>query len=168
MLDTPVWRRAHRFGLMAALLVQPACYAYVDTGLDTVTPGIQARFRLDQNGFGQVANQAALNNFPVQSLDSSRRGVVGRVLAVESSELSVEMRGIGGSVFTADVPTSAIEEVAVRSFSKSRTVGVMAFGVVLAGTLGSGAFGGTTGPGPPPPPDNMSWIPLRLLSIPFR
>lgn len=160
---------ALKLGTLVALLPAAGCYTYAGTTLESASLGTQARLRLDDDGFGRVVNQAAMSGFPVESLDVNRKGVVGRIVAIGSDDLSVEMRGIGGSVFRAEVPTGAIQELAVRSFSRKRTILTIAGGLALAGTLGSGAFGGTTTQGGPVPPDNMlmMFMPIPLVSIPF-
>lgn len=163
---TSATRAALKLGALVALLPLVGCYTYAGVALDSASPGTQARLRLDEEGFVRVANQAAMSGFPVESMDVNRQGVVGRIVAVESDNLSVQMRGIGGSVFTADVPTVTIQELAVRSFSRGRTIGAIAFGVALAGTLGTGVFGGTTGQQGPPLPPNLLRS-LQLVSIPF-
>jgi hypothetical protein len=72
-------------------------------------------------------------------------------------------------VFLADVPTRSIEDFAVRSFSKKRTLVAIGFGFVLAGTLTAGVIGGTTSQGGPPPPDNLIGShSIPWISIPFR
>lgn len=155
--------------LVALVVLMPAagCYTYSATTLTSAAPGTQARLRLDDEGFVRVANQAAMNGFPVQLMDSNRKGVVGRIVEVGPSDLIVEIRGIGGSVFTAELPIRAIEEFAVRSFSRKRTLILAAAGVVLSGTLASGTFGGTTSQGGGTERDN-SLVSIPLLTIPFR
>jgi len=159
-----------RVGSLFVLLPLSGCFTYTEAPLEAASPGTQTRLRLNEDGFGRLVNQAAMNGFPIASLDMNRRGFIGRVTEVGPDNLSVQMRGIGGSTFTADISTSAIEGIAVRSFSKGRTIGVIAAAFVLGSTLGSGVIGGTTSRPGPPEPENFVQIPfisISLVSIPF-
>jgi hypothetical protein len=131
------------------------CYTYSETSLSALSPGIQARVTLDEDGFGRVVNQAAVSGVPVDMLDMGGRGVTGRVMTLGPSNLTVQLRGAGGAVFDADVPTQAVQEVAVRTFSRNRTIGAVAVGAVLFAGLYAGTTGGTTGPAPPVEPEQM-------------
>lgn len=158
-----------KVGSLFVLLPLGGCFTYAEAPLEAASPGTQTRLRLDEEGFGRLVNQAAMNGFPIVSLDMNRRGLIGRIVDVGPDSLSVRMRGIGGSMFTADIRTSAIEGLAVRSFSKGRTLGAIAGGFVLAGTFGSGVIGGTTGRSTPES-ENFVQIPfvsIPLVSIPF-
>ena len=152
---------------LVALLPLGGCYTYAAAPMETAVAGTQARLRLDQDGFGRVANQAAMSGFPVQSLDANRRGVTGRIVSVGANDVSVQMRGLGGSVFTVEVPTSAVQEFAVRSFSRKNTILVVAGGVALASTLASGVFGGTISQGGGGVDPNNSVVSFSLVSLFF-
>ena len=154
-----------RVGSLFVLLPLGGCFTYADAPLEAASPGTQTRLRLDEDGFGRLVNQAAMNGFPIARLDMNRRGLIGRIMDVGPDNLSVQMRGIGGSMFTADIRTSAIEGVAVRSFSKRRTIGAIAAGFALGATLGTGLIGGTTLGEDPEEPEYMVGIPY--LSVPF-
>jgi hypothetical protein len=139
------------------LVVTPlvsGCYTYAESSLATLSPGLQARVTLTEDGFGRVVNQAASNGVPVDVLDMSRRGVAGRVTAMDPSNLTVEMRAGGGSVFAAAVPTQAVEEVSVRTFSRKRTIGAVGGGVLLFALVLNGTMGGSTSSNPPPEIEN--------------
>ena len=159
-----------KLGALGALLPLVGCFTYIDSTLEETAPGTQARLRLDDDGFGRVVNQAAMNGFPITSLDMNRKGIVGRILDIGPDNLSVQMRGTGSSMFTAEVLNNAIQSVAVRSFSPKRTVGAIAMGFALGATLGTGVIGGTTSQGGDPEPENFVQIPfvsIPLVSIPF-
>jgi hypothetical protein len=161
---------ALRLGALAALLPLAGCFTYIDSTLAETVPGTQARIRLDDDGFGRVVNQAAMNGFPIASLDMNRQGVVGRIMDVGPDNLSVQMRGTGTAMFTAEVQNNAIQSVAVRSFSAKRTIGAIAIGFALGGTLGSGVIGGTVTQQGDPPEEMFVQIPfvrIPLVSIPF-
>jgi hypothetical protein len=161
---------ALKVGALSALLPLVGCFTYIDSTLGEATPGTQARIRLDDDSFGRVVNQAAMNGFPITSLDMNRKGIVGRILEVGPDNVSVQMRGTGSSMFTAEVLSNGIQSVAVRSFSPKRTVAVIAIGFVLGATLGSGVVGGTTGQaGDPPEPFfvEIPFVSIPLVSIPF-
>lgn len=147
---------------LAALLPLTGCYTYATTSLDSLAPGLQARVRLDEDGFGRVLNQAVTNGVPAESMDVQGRGVVGRVVQLGAEDLTVELRGVGGSVFSAAVPNAAIREVALRRFSPRRTISAVAVGAALFAAVYTGTTGGTTTDEPPPDPDLMV---LRLFSI---
>jgi hypothetical protein len=140
------------------------CYTYAETSLSSLTPGLQARVRLTEDGFGRVVNQAAVSGVPVDMLDLGGRGVVGRVMTLGPSNLTVEMRGAGGSVFTADVPTQVVQEVSVRTFSRGRTIGALVGGAVLFAGLYVGTTGGTTSAPTPPEPEQMNVPVLPFLT----
>ena len=156
-----------KLAMLFALLPLGGCYTYAAAPVDTAVAGTQARIRLDQDGFGRLANQAAMSGFPVQSLDANRRGVTGRIVSVGSNDVSVEMRGLGGSIFMVEVPTSAVQEFAVRSFSRKNTILVLAGGVALASTLASGVFGGTLSKGAGGGDPEQSVVSFSLVSLFF-
>ena len=142
-------------GPALAVFLLGGCYTYAETSLSSLTPGLQARVQLTEDGFGRVVNQAAVSGVPVDMLDMGGRGVTGRVMTLGTSNMTVELRGAGGSVFAADVPTQAIQQVAVRTFSRKRTIGAVALGTVLFAALYAGTTGGTTSSPPAPDPDQM-------------
>ena len=154
---------------LVALLPLAGCFTYNATTLESTSPGTQARIRLDDDGFGRVVNQAAMGGFPVESLDMNRKGIVGRIVDLRADSLSVEMRGIGSAIFTADIQNTAIQEVAVRSFSATRTLGAIAIGFALGATLTSGVIGGSTSVDRPPEPDLfvLPHVSIPLVWIPF-
>ncbi len=156
-----------KLAAFVALLPLGGCYTYAVAPMETATAGTQARLRLDDDGFGRLANQAAMSGFPVQSLDANRKGVTGRIVSVGSNDVSVEMRGLGGSIFRAEVPTSAVREFAVRSFSTKNTILVLAGGVALASTLASGVLGGTTSTGSGGGEGENSIVSFSLVSLFF-
>jgi hypothetical protein len=141
--------------LLALTPLFAGCYTYAETSLSSLSPGIQARVQLTEDGFGRVMNQAAENGVPVDMLDLAGHGVVGRVMTLGPSNVTVQMRGAGGSVFAAEVPTQAVQQVAVRTFSRSRTIGALAIGVALFSGLYAGTAGGTTSPPAPEDPEMM-------------
>jgi hypothetical protein len=152
-----MFQRARFLGVLltASLPLLGACYTYADTSLETLSPGNQTRVQLDEEGFGRVVNQAAMNGVPMENLDLGGRGVSGRLMSLDPSTMMVEMRGAGGSVFSADIPMHAVQGVAVRTFSRKRTVLAVGLGAVLGSLVYSGTVGGTTGPNPDPEPVNM-------------
>jgi hypothetical protein len=162
---------ASRAGLIVLFFIttfSAGCYTYAETSLSALSPGIQARVRLTEDGFGRVVNQAAVSGVPVDMLDMGARGVVGRVRTLGPSSLTVELRGAGGSVFSADVQTQAVEQVAVRKFSRGRTIGAVAIGAALFAGIYIGTVGGTTSPTSPEEPE-LSVVPAssfftRILS----
>jgi hypothetical protein len=131
------------------------CYTYAETSLTELSPGLHARVTLDEDGFGRVVNQVASNGVTVDVLDPAKRGFVGRVTALAPGNVTVELRAGGGSVFSANVPTQSVQEVAVRTFSQKRTIGAVAGGVVLFAAVLRGTMGGTTSPGLPPEPEQL-------------
>lgn len=150
---------------VAALLTTSGCYTYAPVPMSSLSPGVQARLRLNQEGFGRVVNQAAMNHVPAESLDLNARGFVGRVVAAGGESLTVQLRGVGGAVFDAQVPLVTIEESALRQFSAKRTVlAVSGVTALVAASFATGWIGGTTSSNPPP--DTEGFAPL--LSIPLR
>ena len=137
------------------ILLLGGCYTYAETPLSSLSPGLQARVSLTEDGFGRIVNQAAENGVPVDMFDMSGRGVVGRVMTLGPSGMTVQVRGAGGSVFAADVPTQAVQQVAVRTFSSRRTIGAVVGGAVLFAAIYAGTTGGTTSTPPPPEPEQM-------------
>jgi hypothetical protein len=110
-------------------------------------------------------NQAAVEGIPVDMLDIGRRGVVGRVRDLSPSNMTVELRGGGGSVFAADVPVQAVEEVAIRTFSRSRTIMAAAGVAVLFGAVYAGTAGGTTSTPPPEEPEMLVLPGMQHYSV---
>ena len=150
---------------LLALLPVTGCYTYAVTSLEELSPGLQARVRLDDEGFGRVLNQAVTNRISAATIDLSRKAVVGRVVQRESDNLTVELRGAGGSVFSAAIPNQSVREVALRRFDRRRTIGVVAAGAVLFAAVYAGTTGGTTGDDLPPETDRMVF---RLFSVRVR
>ena len=154
-----------KLGALVVLLSLTGCYNYSEAALGSVSPGTRVRLRLNEDGFGRVVNQAAMSGAPMESMDHNRRGFVGRIMDIGPDNMSVEMRGGGGSTFTAEVLTGAIQGLAVRSLSKPKTFGTLAGGVALFAMLVSGDFYGTTSTEPPVEPEHL--VPISFLSIPF-
>jgi hypothetical protein len=120
-----------------------------------LSPGLHARVTLDEDGFGRVVNQVASNGVTVDVLDPTRRGFVGRLTATGPSNMTMELRAGGGSVFAANFAPQSVTRVAVRTFSQKRTIGAVAAGVVLFAAAWRGTVGGTTSPGAPPEPEQL-------------
>ena len=162
---TYVLRRCRNLTATLVLLVPlGACFSYSTVPLETVAPDQQARLTLDQDGFGRVMNHAAMEGFPVQLMNLSGNRISGRVQGVSSDNLTIQLRGAGASLLTAQVATGSIQEAAIRHFDRRNTILAIG-GVVGAATamIWGGSVGGTTSPGPPVDPENM--IGLRLFSI---
>ena len=154
-----------RVAAFMALLPLAACYTWIDASPDALVPGVQARVRLTEDGFGRVVNQSAANGLPVERMDFLNRGVIGRVIESGPDQLRIELHGAGSSRFAADVPSRAIEGVALRDFSPGRTLAIVAAGVLaglgaLEGTFGGGG-GPTEEPGPEPS-DFVTWFSIRF------
>jgi len=151
--------------LLIALLPLMGCYTYAETSMESLTSGTRVRLLLDQDGFGRVVNQAALNGVPSHYLNIGERGVSGRILQLGPQNLSIELRGAGASVFAADIPTPAVQEVGLRQLDRRRTIGAVAgLGALGYLILKTGVVGGTTSPEQPPEIPNMA----PLISIPIR
>jgi hypothetical protein len=140
------------------------CYTYATAPFDTLAPGLQTRVRLDEDGFGRVLNQAVMNGVPADRMDLQGRGVIGRVVRIDPDNLTVQLRGTGGAVFSAAIPNQSIREVALRQFSARRTIGAVAVGSLLFAGVYTGWTGGTTSGDPDPEPDQLV---VPLFSIPF-
>ena len=136
-----------KFGALVAILPLGGCFTYAAVPMEAASSGLQARLRLDDDGFVRVANQAAMGRYPVEWLDVTRQGIVGRIAEITSTVVRFEMRGLGGSLFTARVPRASVDEVAIRSFSIKNTVLMVAGGVFIAKTFASGVIGGLGGGG---------------------
>ncbi len=144
------------------------CYAYLDAERESLSPGLNARIRLDEESFGVVVNQAASDGYDAQRLDYRRRGLLGRVTESTSDSLALLLRGAGGSVYTVRVPNWAISETAVRQFDLKKTVLVGAGTVGLfAAAFGGGWIGGTTQVQHTPNVPVNFMTPTPIISIPF-
>jgi len=133
--------------LLLLLVFAPltGCYAYVEAETESLSPGVNARIRLDEESFGRVVNQAASDGYDVQRMDYRRRGLLGRVVESTPDSLSILMRGAGTSVYTVRVPNWAISEAAVRGLDLKKSVLVAGAGVVaFYGAFLGGWIGGTT------------------------
>lgn len=153
--------------LLVASVTMSGCYTYASVPMTSLSPGVQARLRLDQDGFGRVVNQAAMNGVPPETMDLTARGLVGRVVGTGSESVTVQLRGVGGAVFDAQVPVVSIEESALRRFSAKRTVlAVTGVAALVTASFATGWIGGTTSPGGPP--DTEDFAPrLSLFAIGF-
>jgi hypothetical protein len=152
--------------LVASVPLLAACYTYTETSIETLSPGIQTRVRLDEEGFGRVVNQAASNGVPMENLDFGGRELSGRLLSLEPTNMIVQLRGAGGSVFSADIPMQGVQAVAVRTFSSRRTI----FAVAASAAAGSLLWAGTVGGGGDefPDPDDGSRVSIPIFSLPLR
>jgi len=146
--------RALRWGLssrssialtFAGLLLLPGCYAYQEVPPPSLATGVQARVRLDPEAFGRVLNEAAMNQVPQDFLDRAGRGVVGRVTVVGPTDLQMELRGPGTSLFRVEFPLQSVRSAGERRLDRRRSILAMA-GTLLFVTavFGSGIVGGTT------------------------
>lgn len=165
---TCVLRRCRNLAAMPVLLLAVGgCFSYSTVPLETIAPDQQARLVLDQEGFGRVMNQAAMQGFPVQMMNVSGNRVSGRVASVSSDTLVIRLRGAGASVFSAPVAANSIQEAAIREFDRTNTIltiggSVAAFALMIQG----GVFpGGTQGTGDVDP-ENMTGLRLFSISVP--
>ena len=155
------------FGFAAVFLTMTSlcgCYTFQGSSLDAIPPGHQARVVLDADGFGRIANQAAMNGITADRLDMTGRGIIGRVVELDPELLTLELRGSGSAAYRVHVPTRSIQMVEQREFSRTRTIAAVAGGAVLFSTLvGSGIVGGSTGVAQPADPDRLLFrVPIRL------
>ena len=163
---TYVLRRSLKIAAMSALLLPlGGCFSYSTVTLDTVAPDQTARITLDQEGFGRVMNQAAVEGFPVQMMNLSGNRISGRVAGVSSDALTIQLRGAGASVLSTQVATGAIQEVAIRQFNRTNTIITVGASLgVAALMIQGGVFPGGTQGSSDVDPQNMTS--LRLFSIP--
>lgn len=150
--------------LSVFLLAAGGCFSYSTVPLETIAPDQQARLVLDQDAFGRVMNQAAVEGFPVQMMNLSGNRISGRVAGVSSDALTIQLRGAGSSVLTTQVATRSIQEAALRQFDSRSTVLTIGAGLGAAVLMIQGGVvpGGSTD-SPDDNPENM--IGLRLFSI---
>lgn len=162
--DVP--RRYHNLAATLALLLPlGACFSYSTVPLETVVPDQQARLTLDQDSFGRVMNQAAIEGFPVQMMNLSGNRLSGRVASISPDALTIQLRGAGASMLTTQLAIGSIQEVALRQFDRNNTIIVIAAGVGAASLmLRGGVIAAGTQDNPDVDPENM--IGLRLFSIP--
>jgi hypothetical protein len=161
--ERPWFRRAL---LVVSIPLVAGCYTYTETSLETLSPGVRAQVSLDEEGFGRVVNQAASSGVPMESLDFGGRRVSGRLLSLEPTNMMVELRGAGGSVFSADIPMQAVQGVAVRMFSRRRTILAVAAGVAAGSLVWAGTVGG--GGDEIVDPDDGENLRIPIFSIPLR
>ncbi|MDE0075007.1 MAG: hypothetical protein OXR82_01500 [Gammaproteobacteria bacterium] len=162
---TCVLRRCGNLAAMSVLLLAVGgCFSYSTVPLETIAPDQQARFVLDQEAFGRVMNQAAMEGFPVQMMNLSGNRISGRVAEISAGTLTIQLRGAGASVLTTRIDTRAIQEAAVREFDRNNTIITVAAGVgAFALMIRGGVIPAGTTDNPDIDPENM--IGLRLFSI---
>ena len=166
MIETTcVLRRCRKLAAIPALLLPlGACFSYATVPLETVATDQQARLTLDQDSFGRVMNQAAVEGFPVQMMNLSGNRISGRVAGVSSDSVTIQLRGAGASMLTTQVAAGGIQEAAVRHFSRRNTIIAVGLGVgVAAAMIQGGVVPGGSTESPDDNPENM--IGLRLFSI---
>ncbi len=163
---TYVLRQCHKLVAMSALvLFVGGCFSYTTVPLETIVPDQQARLVLDQDAFGRVMNQAAIEGFPVQAMNLSGNRLSGRVAEKSAETLTIQLRGAGASVLTTRIATRAIQEAAIREFDRNNTIITVAAGVgAMALMIQGGVIPAGTTDNPDVDPENM--IGLRLFSIP--
>ena len=162
---TCVLRRCRKLAATSVLLLPlGACFSYSTVPLETIAADQQARFVLDQDAFGRVVNQAAMEGFPVQLMNLSGNRISGRVASVSADALTIQLRGAGSSVLSTQVATRAIQEAAIRQFDRRNTILTLGASVGVAALMIQGGVvpGGSTD-SPDDNPENM--IGLRLFSI---
>ena len=149
------------------LLAAGGCFSYSTVPLETIAPDQQARLVLDQDAFGRVMNQAAVEGFPVQMMNVSGNRISGRVADVSSGALTIQLRGAGASLLSTQVATGAIQEAAVRQFNRRNTIITVAASVGVAALMIQGGVfpGGTQGSGDVDP-QNMTGLRLFALPVP--
>ena len=153
---------------LLAFVPLTGCYAYVDAGTEALSPGVNARIRLDPESFGMLVNQAASDGYDAQRLDHRRRGFVGRVTEVTPDSMGILLRGAGGSVYTARIPTWSISEAAVRQFDLKKSILIAGGSITLfsAAFLGGWVGGTTQVESSPNVPANFM-APTPIITIPF-
>ncbi len=163
---THVLRPCLKLAAMSVLLLAPGgCFSYTTVPLETIAPDQQARLVLDQDAFGRVMNQAAIEGFPVQAMNLSGNRLSGRVADKSAETLTVQLRGAGASVLTTRIAIRAIQEAAIREFDRNNTIITVAAGVgAMALMIRGGVIPAGTTDNPDVDPENM--IGLRLFSIP--
>ena len=162
---TSVLRRCLKPAVTSALLFSlGACFSYSTAPLETVAPDQQARLTLDQDGFGRVMNQAAIEGFPVQMMNLSANRISGRVANISSDSLTIQLRGAGASLLTTQVATGSIQETAIRQFDRNNTIIALSVAVGAAAlVLRGGVIPAGSTDNPDVDPENL--IGLRLFSI---
>ena len=162
---TCVLRRCRKLAAMSVLLLAVGgCFSYSTVPLETIAPDQQARLVLDQEAFGRVMNQAAVEGFPVQMMNLSGNRISGRVAGISADALTIQLRGAGSAVLTTQVATRSIQEAATRQFNRRNTIIAIAGGFATAALMVQGGVipaGGTESPDDNP--ENM--VGLRLFSI---
>ena len=162
---TCVLRRCRNLAAMSVLLLAAGgCFSYSTVPLETIAPDQQARLVLDQDAFGRVMNQAAMEGFPVQMMNLSGNRVSGRVAGISAENVTIQLRGAGASMLTTRIDTRSIEEAAIRQFDRINTIVTLGASVGAAALMIQGGVfpGGAQGSGDVDP-ENM--IGLRLFSI---
>ena len=162
---TCVLRRCRNLAAMSVLLLAVGgCFSYSTVPLETIAPDQQARFVLDQEAFGRVMNQAAMEGFPGQMMNLSGNRISGRVAGVSAENVTIQLRGAGASMLSTQVATGAIQEAAIRQFNRSNTIVTVGASLGVAALMIQGGVvpGGSTD-SPDDNPENM--IGLRLFSI---
>lgn len=162
---TYVLRRCRTIAATSVLLLPlGACFSYSTVPLETVTADQQARLVLDQDAFGRVVNQAAIEGFSVQTMNLSGNRVSGRVANTSPDSLTIQLRGAGASLLTTRVAIRSIQEAAIREFDRNNTIITVAAGVgALSLMIQGGVIPAGTQDNPDVDPENM--IGLRLFSI---
>lgn len=154
-------------GMSMLLLAVGGCFSYSTVPLEAVAPDQTARFSLNQDGFGRIVNEAAVGGFPVQSMNLSNNRISGRVSEVGEEDLTIQLRGAGGSLFTTQVSLRSIQDVAVREFDRNNTLLAAGGVVVIAAALLRGrATGGASGQPQPPETENMIGLSLFSIAVP--
>lgn len=163
---TCVLRRCRNLaGMSVLVLAVGGCFSYSTVPLETIVPDQQARLVLDQDGFGRVMNQAAVEGFPVQMMNLSGNRISGRVAGISAESVTIQLRGAGASMLTTQVATRSIQEAALRQFDRRNTIFTIGAGLAAAALMIQGGVipaGGTESPDDNP--ENM--VGLRLFSIP--
>lgn len=162
---TCVLRLCRKLAAITVLLLPlGGCFSYSTVPLETIAPAQQARFVLDQEGFGRVMNQAAMEGFPVQMMNLSGNRISGRVAGISAETLTVQLRGAGSAMLTTRIATRSIQEAAIRQFNRRNTIITIGLSFGAAALMVQGGVipaGGTESPDDNP--ENM--VGLRLFSI---
>lgn len=155
--------------LMAALLTSAGCFSYTAIPLELAPEGQDVRVLVTRRGAFELSE--------VTNVQGEVPSVSGRIVTKEDREIllrvPIAQRRDGFHMASLDqtirVPMGEILQVERRDFDIGKTVllgaGALAGSVFIIMSI-MDAFGGDTGSGDGPGPDE-SWVPAPLISVPI-
>jgi hypothetical protein len=138
---------------LPACLALPGCYTFTSVEPAALEPGMSVRVTIDR---AEAVKQAEV----LGGTGTVVQGTVSDQSTPDSIGIFFRPTGLTRFNSFVEVPWSSVQQVEAKSFSPSRTAGLVAIGAVVAVAVIAVADELGTADGEDPPPNNLVSIPL--------